>query len=277
MTTAKLVSEIKRKASFLCVGLDVDLEKIPVHLLEEEDPIFAFNKAIIDATHSYAVAYKPNIAFYEAYGVKGWQALEKTISYLNEYYPEIFTIADAKRGDIGNTASRYAKAFFEDLGFDSLTVAPYMGRDSIEPFLAFQDKFTILLGLTSNPGAADYEMLPMANGKYLYETVLETAVQYENAQQLMFVVGATQAAAIKSIRKIVPERFLLVPGVGAQGGSLSDVCAAGLNKQIGLLVNSSRGIIYADASKDFTKYANAEAAKLQTQMAAILDAHKLLN
>lgn len=277
MTTAKLVSEIKRKASFLCVGLDVDLEKIPVHLLEEEDPIFAFNKAIIDATHSYAVAYKPNIAFYEAYGVKGWQALEKTISYLNEYYPEIFTIADAKRGDIGNTASRYAKAFFEDLGFDSLTVAPYMGRDSIEPFLAFQDKFTILLGLTSNPGAADYEMLPMANGKYLYETVLETAVQYENAQQLMFVVGATQAAAIKSIRKIVPESFLLVPGVGAQGGSLSDVCAAGLNKQIGLLVNSSRGIIYADASKDFTKYANAEAAKLQTQMAAIIDAHKLLN
>ncbi len=277
MTTAKLVSEIKRKASFLCVGLDVDLEKIPVHLLEEEDPIFAFNKAIIDATHSYAVAYKPNIAFYEAYGVKGWQALEKTISYLNEYYPEIFTIADAKRGDIGNTASRYAKAFFEDLGFDSLTVAPYMGRDSIEPFLAFQDKFTILLGLTSNPGAADYEMLPMANGKYLYETVLETAVQYENAQQLMFVVGATQAAAIKSIRKIVPESFLLVPGVGAQGGSLSDVCAAGLNKQIGLLVNSSRGIIYANSSKDFTKYANAEAAKLQTQMAAILDAHKLLN
>lgn len=277
MTTNKLVSEIKKKASFLCVGLDVDLEKIPAHLLVEEDPIFAFNKAIIDATHSYTVAYKPNVAFYEAYGVKGWQALEKTIRYLNENFPEIFTIADAKRGDIGNTASRYAKAFFEDLGFDSLTVAPYMGRDSIEPFLAFQDKFTILLGLTSNPGAADYEMLPMANGKYLYETVLETAVQYENAQQLMFVVGATQAAAIKSIRKIVPERFLLVPGVGAQGGSLSDVCAAGLNKQIGLLVNSSRGIIYADASKDFAKYANAEAAKLQTQMAAILAAHKLLN
>lgn len=277
MTTNKLVSEIKKKASFLCVGLDVDLEKIPAHLLEEEDPIFAFNKAIIDATHSYTVAYKPNVAFYEAYGVKGWHALEKTIRYLNENFPEIFTIADAKRGDIGNTASRYAKAFFEDLGFDSLTVAPYMGRDSIEPFLAFQDKFTILLGLTSNPGAADYEMLPMANGKYLYETVLETAVQYENAQQLMFVVGATQAAAIKSIRKIVPERFLLVPGVGAQGGSLSDVCAAGLNKQIGLLVNSSRGIIYADASKDFAKYANEEAAKLQTQMAAILAAHKLLN
>ncbi len=277
MTAAKLVAQIKKKASFLCVGLDVDLEKIPAHLLEEEDPIFAFNKAIIDATHTYAIAYKPNIAFYEAYGVKGWQALEKTIRYLNENFPEIFTIADAKRGDIGNTASRYAKAFFEDLGFDSLTVAPYMGRDSIEPFLAFQDKFTILLGLTSNPGAADYEMLPMASGKYLYETVLETAVQYENAQQLMFVVGATQAAAIKSIRKIVPESFLLVPGVGAQGGSLSDVCAAGLNKQIGLLVNSSRGIIYADPSKDFAKYANAEAAKLQTQMAAILDAHKLLN
>lgn len=275
MTTHKLVSEIKRKASFLCVGLDVDLEKIPSHLLEEEDPIFAFNKAIIDATHTYAVAYKPNIAFYEAYGVTGWQALEKTIRYLKEQYPEIFTIADAKRGDIGNTASRYAKAFFEDLGFDSLTVAPYMGRDSIEPFLAFEDKFTILLGLTSNSGAADYEMLPMANGKYLYETVLETAIQYKNAQQLMFVVGATQAAAIKSIRKIIPESFLLVPGVGAQGGSLLEVCEAGLNRDVGLLVNSSRGIIYADSSVHFAAAASREALKLQTQMAAILEAKKL--
>ena len=200
MTQKLLFEQIKAKRSFLCVGLDIDLDKIPPHLKDQEDPLFTFAKKIIDATHSYAVAYKPNLAFFETYGIKGWSAFDKITNYLNQHYPNHFVIADAKRGDIGNTATRYAKAFFEDLGFDSLTVAPYMGRDSIEPFLAFEDKFTILLGLTSNPGAADYEMLPMANGKYLYETVLETAVQYKNAQQLMFVVGATQAAAIKSIR-----------------------------------------------------------------------------
>lgn len=270
MTLPFLIDQIEKKSSFLCVGLDVDIDKIPAHLLKEEDPIFSFNKAIIDATHSYAVAYKPNVAFYEAYGVKGWQALEKTIQYLNLNYPEVFTIADAKRGDIGNTAGRYAKAFFEDLGFDSLTVAPYMGKDSVEPFLAFEDKFTILLGLTSNPGAADFEMLPMANGQYLYETVIETAAQYKNAHQLMYVVGATQASAIKDIRALVPDSFLLVPGVGAQGGSLAEVCSEGLNDQVGLLVNSSRGIIYASSKEDFAVEAAAQAALLQAEMAVIL-------
>jgi orotidine-5'-phosphate decarboxylase len=274
MTLPFLIDQIEKKQSFLCVGLDVDMDKIPAHLLKEEDPIFAFNKAIIDATHSYAVAYKPNVAFYEAYGVKGWQALEKTIQYLNLNYPEVFTIADAKRGDIGNTASRYAKAFFEDLGFDSLTVAPYMGKDSVEPFLAFEDKFTILLGLTSNPGAADFEMLPLANGKYLYETVIETAAQYKNGHQLMYVVGATQATAIKDIRALVPDSFLLVPGVGAQGGSLAEVCSEGLNDQVGLLVNSSRGIIYASSKEDFAVEAAAQAALLQAEMAIILSQKK---
>lgn len=274
MTLPFLIDQIEKKQSFLCVGLDVDMDKIPAHLLKEEDPIFAFNKAIIDATHSYAVAYKPNVAFYEAYGVKGWQALEKTIQYLNLNYPEVFTIADAKRGDIGNTASRYAKAFFEDLGFDSLTVAPYMGKDSVEPFLAFEDKFTILLGLTSNPGAADFEMLPLANGKYLYETVIETAAQYKNGHQLMYVVGATQATAIKDIRALVPDSFLLVPGVGAQGGSLAEVCSEGLNDQVGLLVNSSRGIIYASSKQDFAVEAAAQAALLQAEMAIILSQKK---
>jgi orotidine-5'-phosphate decarboxylase len=277
MTTAFLLDQIKKKASFLCIGLDVDLEKIPAHLLEEQDPIFAFNKAIIDATHSFAVAYKPNTAFYEAYGVKGWRSLEKTIQYLNEFYPEVFTIADAKRGDIGNTSSRYAKAFFEDLGFDSITVAPYMGKDSIEPFLAFENKFTILLGLTSNSGAADYQILPMGNGQYLYETVLETAAQYKNAERLMYVVGATQASALSDIRKIIPDSFLLVPGVGAQGGSLQEVCDHGLNTQIGLLVNSSRAIIYASNDKGFHEAAASEARKLQEEMASILKAHKLVN
>tara|TARA_B110000027_G_scaffold127316_1_gene146526 strand:+ start:73 stop:900 length:828 start_codon:yes stop_codon:yes gene_type:complete len=274
MTLPFLIEQIQKKSSFLCVGLDVDLDKIPPHLLKEEDPIFAFNKAIIDATHYYAVAYKPNMAFYEAYGVKGWLALEKTIQYLNSNYPEVFTIADAKRGDIGNTASRYAKAFFEDLGFNSITVAPYMGKDSVEPFLAFEDKFTILLGLTSNPGAADFEMLPMANGKYLYETVIETAAQYKNAHQLMYVVGATQATAIKDIRALVPDSFLLVPGVGTQGGSLADVCSEGFNDQVGLLVNSSRGIIYASSGEDFASEAAAQAALLQTEMATILSKKK---
>ena len=274
MTLPFLIDQIEKKQSFLCVGLDVDMDKIPAHLLKEEDPIFAFNKAIIDATHSYAVAYKPNVAFYEAYGVKGWQALEKTIQYLNLNYPEVFTIADAKRGDIGNTASRYAKAFFEDLGFDSLTVAPYMGKDSVEPFLAFEDKFTILLGLTSNPGAADFEMLPLANGKYLYETVIETAAQCKNGHQLMYVVGATQATAIKDIRALVPDSFLLVPGVGAQGGSLVEVCSEGLNDQVGLLVNSSRGIIYASSKEDFAVEAAAQAALLQAEMAIILSQKK---
>ena len=266
MNVKDLVAQIHKKQSFLCIGLDTDLEKIPTHLLQDADPIFAFNKAIIDATHHLCVAYKPNIAFYEAYGITGWKALEKTISYLNEYHPEIFTIADAKRGDIGNTSTRYAKAFFEDLQFDSITVAPYMGKDSVEPFLAFTDKHTILLALTSNEGAYDYQTKSV-EGRELYKTVLETSKTYSNSKNLMYVVGATKAEYLRDIRKIVPESFLLVPGVGAQGGSLEAVCKNGMNKDIGLLINSSRGIIYASKEKDFAKAAALKAAELQNQMA----------
>lgn len=270
MTTENLISEIKRKKSFLCVGLDVDLDKIPEFLLKEEDPIFSFNKAIIDATHQYTVAYKPNTAFYEVYGLKGWQSLEKTINYLNENYPDIFTIADAKRGDIGNTSSRYAKAFFEDLGFDAVTVAPYMGKDSIEPFLAFKDKHTILLALTSNEGAFDFQTKKIGNEE-LYKQVLNTSKEWKNSEDLMYVVGATKAEYFEEIRKIVPESFLLVPGIGAQGGSLQEVCKYGLTKNIGLLINSSRGIIYALNGIDFAKAAAEEAKKIQQEMNTIID------
>ena len=270
MTLDHLISEIRKKKSFLCVGLDVDLNKIPKHLLEEEDPIYAFNKAIIDATHHLAVAYKPNTAFYEAYGIKGWKALEKTINYLNQNYPEIFTIADAKRGDIGNTSSMYAKAFFDDLGFDSVTVAPYMGKDSIEPFLAFDDKHTILLALTSNKGAFDFQTQKI-DGREVYKTVLETSKSWKNSKNLMYVVGATKAEYFKEIRNIVPDSFLLVPGVGAQGGNLQEVCKYGMNENVGLLINSSRGIIYASNGNDFAEKSAQEAKKLQEQMGVILD------
>lgn len=276
MTTQQLSTQIRKKNSFLCVGLDVDLEKIPSHLLAEEDPIFAFNKAIIDATHHLAVAYKPNTAFYEAYGIKGWRSLEKTIEYLNTNYPEIFTIADAKRGDIGNTSGRYAKAFFEDLGFDSVTVAPYMGRDSVEPFLAFKDKITILLALTSNAGAFDFQTLE-TDKQEVYKQVLETSKQWDNSQNLMYVVGATKAEYFKEIRKIVPDSFLLVPGVGAQGGSLQEVCRYGLTKEVGLLINSSRGIIYASSETDFAQKAKEEAEKLQIQMKTIIEEADILS
>jgi orotidine-5'-phosphate decarboxylase len=269
MTTQELVAQIKKKKSFLCIGLDVDLEKIPSHLLNNEDPIFAFNKAIIDATHHFCVAYKPNTAFYEAYGLKGWKSLEKTINYLNETYPEIFTIADAKRGDIGNTSAMYAKAFFEDLAFDSVTVAPYMGKDSIEPFLAFKDKHTIMLALTSNEGAFDFQTKKI-NEKEVYKHVLETSKNWKNSENLMYVVGATKAEYFKEIRKIVPNSFLLVPGVGAQGGSLQDVCTYGLTKDIGLLINSSRGIIYASKDLNFAKDAALKAEELQIQMQSFL-------
>lgn len=265
MTTAQLVSEIYRKRSFLCIGLDTDLSKIPAFLLEKEDPVFEFNKAIIDATHHLCVAYKPNTAFYEAYGTKGWQALEKTIRYINQKHPEIFTIADAKRGDIGNTSSMYAKAFFDDLGFDSITVAPYMGKDSVEPFLSFENKHTILLALTSNDGAFDFQTKRTAD-KELYKHVIETSKDWKNSQNLMYVVGATKAEYFSDIRKIIPNNFLLVPGVGAQGGSLKDVCKYGMNKQVGLLVNSSRGIIYASQGADFAKTAQVKARELQQQM-----------
>lgn len=271
MTIEKLVSEITRKNSFLCIGLDVDLEKIPTHLLNEDDPIFAFNKAVIDATHKFAVAYKPNTAFYEAYGIKGWESLERTINYLKEEYPEIFTIADAKRGDIGNTSSRYAKAFFDDLGFDSITVAPYMGKDSVEPFLEYKDKYTILLALTSNEGARDFQTKKMDDLE-VYKQVLETSKSWKNSQNLMYVIGATKAEYLAEVRKIVPSNFLLVPGVGAQGGSLEDVCKYGLNKDVGLLVNSSRGVIYASNSTDFASAAAKEAKSIQEEMKTILDA-----
>lgn len=269
MTTDQLIQNIQKKKSFLCIGLDADLDKIPSHLLQEEDPIFAFNKAIIDATHELCVAYKPNTAFYEAYGLKGWKSLEKTIQYLNEFYPEIFTIADAKRGDIGNTSSMYAKAFFEDLGFDSVTVAPYMGKDSVEPFLAFEDKHTILLALTSNEGAFDFQTKTV-DGKELYKHVLETSKTWKNAKNLMYVVGATKAEYLADIRKIIPDSFLLVPGVGAQGGNLKEVCNYGRNENVGLLVNSSRGIIYGSNKEDFAEIAAQKALELQQEMQAIL-------
>lgn len=269
MTKQELISQIQQKKSFLCIGLDVDLEKIPPHLLQEEDPIFEFNKQIIDATHHLAVAYKPNIAFYEAYGLKGWKALENTINYINKNYPEVFTIADAKRGDIGNTSTMYAKAFFKDLNFDSVTVAPYMGSDSVEPFLAFKNKFTILLALTSNKGGLDFQGLKTEKEE-LYKEVIKTALTWKNAENLMFVVGATKAEYFTEIRKIVPNHFLLVPGIGAQGGNLQNVCKYGLTKDCGLLINSSRGIIYAGNGENFAEAAQEEAYKLQQEMEQIL-------
>lgn len=267
MTQAQLVAQIKKKASFLCVGLDVDTNKMPASIRALPDPLFEFCKRIIDATAPYAVAYKPNIAFFEAYGIDGWRALEKIISYLNTHHREIFTIADAKRGDIGNTATRYAKAFFEQLQFDAITVAPYMGKDSVEPFLAFEQHHTILLALTSNSGASDFQY-HSEGGVPLYEKVLRTAQQWNGAQdRLMYVVGATQADALSKIRNVVPNAFLLVPGVGAQGGSLDAVAREGLTANCGLLVNSSRGIIYASQETDFDQAAAQAAQDLQQQMA----------
>lgn len=254
------------------MGLDVDLDKIPPHLMGEEDPIFAFNKAIIDATHHCAVAYKPNTAFYEAYGAAGWLSLEKTVRYIQSVDPSLFTIADAKRGDIGTTADRYAQAFFHALDFDSVTVAPYMGRDSIEPFLAHAGKTTILLGLTSNPGAADFETISV--GKHpLYQEVMQKALTYQNSERLMFVVGATQTQYLASIRQVLPHHFFLVPGVGAQGGSLAEVCRYGMNDAVGLLVNASRAIIYAGEGVDFAEAAQAAAQSLQAEMVEALDVY----
>ena len=269
MTTQQLVQQIKQKKSFLCIGLDVDLSKIPKHLLELEDPIFEFNKAIIDATHDLCVSYKPNMAFYEANGIEGWLSLQKTINYLNQKHPEIFTIADAKRGDIGNTSTMYAKAFLEDLNFDSITVAPYMGKDSVEPFLAFENKFAILLALTSNEGAFDFQTKNSSGTlgrEELYKSVIKTSQNWKNSKNLMYVVGATKAEYFTEIRKIVPDSFLLVPGVGAQGGSLQEVCKYGMNEDIGLIINSSRGIIYASNGKDFAEKARGEALKIQEEM-----------
>jgi orotidine-5'-phosphate decarboxylase len=267
MTRQELIAQIRLKKSFLCVGLDTDLSKIPSHLLETEDPIFEFNKAIIDATKDYAVAYKPNIAFYECYGPKGWESLKKTIDYIPK---EIFKIADAKRGDIGNTSSYYAKTFFEHLACDAVTVAPYMGEDSIKPFLAFENKWAILLALTSNKGALDFQFTTDEKGEELYKKVLRKSIKWGTDENLMFVVGATRAEGIGEVRKLVPDHFFLVPGVGAQGGSLEDVSNFGWNKDCGLLVNSSRAIIYASSGTDFAEKAHQEAQKLQVEMAAIL-------
>ena len=266
MNRSELVNQIKTKRSFLCVGLDTDLKKMPEHLLKEEDPIFAFNKAIIDATADYCVSYKPNLAFYEAFGVKGLISFEKTIKYLKENYPNHFIVADAKRGDIGNTSAMYARTFFEEYDVDSLTVAPYMGEDSVTPFLGYQDKWVILLALTSNKGSHDFQLTEDVNGERLFEKVLHTSQNWGNADNMMYVVGATQGRMFEDIRKIVPNHFLLVPGVGAQGGSLEEVCKYGMNKDCGLLVNSSRGIIYASKGEDFTEQAAKNAKELQQQM-----------
>ena len=261
-----------QKQSFLCVGLDTDIKKIPEHLLHEEDPIFAFNRAIIDATAPYCIAYKPNLAFYESMGVKGWIAFEKTVDYLNKNYPEQFIIADAKRGDIGNTSKMYAKTFFEEYDVDALTVAPYMGEDSVTPFLGYDGKWVVLLALTSNKGSHDFQLMEDKNGERLFEKVLKKSQEWGNDENMMYVVGATQGKMFEDIRKVAPTHFLLVPGVGAQGGSLEEVCKYGMIDDCGLLVNSSRGIIYASNEKDFAEVAGEKAKELQQQMAAILDA-----
>ena len=271
MKKEDLLIQIKTKKSFLCIGLDTDIQKIPKFLLKSEDPIFEFNKKIIDATNSYCVAYKPNIAFYESLGINGWKALEKTINYINSSYPEIFTIADAKRGDIGNTSSMYAKAYFETLNFDSITINPYMGKDSVEPFLQYKNKHTILLALTSNVGAFDFQTKNIVdNSNKLYEEVIKTSTSWENSNQLMYVVGATKASYLKEIRNIVPNNFLLIPGVGAQGGDLKEVCDNGLNNEVGLLINSSRSIIYASNDTNFDIDAAKNAQEIQSQMGDIL-------
>jgi orotidine-5'-phosphate decarboxylase len=268
MKREELFKEITSKKSYLCIGLDTDLQKIPAHLLKEKDPIFQFNKQIIDATHEFAVAYKPNIAFYEALGSKGWESLEKTLEYIPK---NIFTVADAKRGDIGNTSGLYAKAFFETMKFDSITVAPYMGEDSVKPFLEFKDKTVIILVLTSNSGSNDFQMLKLRNDQELYMEVIRLSKTWGNSSQIMYVVGATKAQMLEKIRILAPDNFLLVPGVGAQGGSLKEVSKYGMNKQCGLLVNSSRGIIYASSGKDFSSAAAHEAKVLQEEMAGYLD------
>ena len=271
MTRKELIASIQRKRSFLCVGLDTDLKKVPVHLLQEEDPVFAFNKAIIDATAPYCVAYKPNLAFYESMGVKGWIAFERTVAYLRENYPDQFIIADAKRGDIGNTSAMYARTFFEEMDLDAVTVAPYMGEDSVTPFLGYEGKWVILLALTSNKGSHDFQLTEDAQGEKLFEKVLRKSQEWAGNDQMMYVVGATQGKAFEDIRRIAPNHFLLVPGIGAQGGSLEEVCKYGMTSECGLIVNSSRAIIYADATERFAQVAGEKAREVQAQMAQELD------
>ena len=271
MNRQQLINEIFTKKTFLCVGLDTDINKIPAHLKNEDDPIFAFNKAIIDATAPYCVAYKPNLAFYECYGLKGMLAFEKTIQYIKENHPNHFIIADAKRGDIGNTSKMYAQTFFEEYNLDSVTVAPYMGEDSVKPFLEYDGKWVILLALTSNKGSHDFQLTEDNQGERLFEKVLKKSQEWGTTENLMYVVGATQGKMFEDIRRMAPEHFLLVPGVGAQGGSLQEVCKYGMTKDCGLLVNSSRGIIYASADTDFAEVAAVKAKELQEEMAVELE------
>ncbi|MCX7986236.1 MAG: orotidine-5'-phosphate decarboxylase [Bacteroidales bacterium] len=270
MTYEQLFLQIKRKSSFLCVGLDTDLAKLPTFILNNTDPIFEFNKQIVDSTAPYAIAYKPNLAFYEAYGSKGWQSLEKTVQYIRKNYPEIFLIADAKRGDIGNTANMYAKAFFETLDFDAITLSPYMGADTVKPFLKYKGKWVIILALTSNESALDFQTMNDSTGQNLYQRVLQLGRQWGTHENVMFVTGATQAPLLKDIRHIIPHHFLLVPGVGAQGGSLEEVAENTLTPHCGIIVNSSREIIYASNGLDFAQAAAEKAKELQMKMKAIL-------
>lgn len=271
MTKQQLFVQIQKKKSFLCVGLDTDIKKIPEHLLDSNDPMYAFNKAIIDATAPYCVAYKPNLAFYESAGVKGWAAFEKTVAYIKQRYPDQFVIADAKRGDIGNTSEMYARSFFDEMRLDAVTVAPYMGEDSVKPFLLYPGRWVVLLALTSNKGSHDFQLAEDANGERLFEKVLRTSQTWASDEQMMYVVGATQDKLFEDVRQLVPDHFLLVPGVGTQGGSLEEVCRYGMNRSCGLLVNSSRGIIYADPSEGFAEAAKEEACKLQMEMKEMLE------
>lgn len=276
MKRTELVENIRRKGSFLCVGLDPDIKKLPEHLLREENPLLAFNKAIIDATAPYAVAYKPNLAFYESMGVEGWIAFEETVRYIQTKYPDQFIIADAKRGDIGNTSKMYARSFFEHINVDAITVAPYMGEDSVTPFLGYEGKWVILLALTSNKGSHDFQLIEDTDGKRLFENVILTSQKWAGTDEMMYVVGATQGQMFEDIRAIAPNNFLLVPGVGAQGGSLEEVCRYGMTDDCGLLVNSSRGIIFASSGEDFADAASREAAKLRDSMTAIMKERGLI-
>ncbi len=276
MNRQEIVENIRKKQSFLCVGLDTDIKKIPAHLLEDEDPDIAFNKPLIDATAPNNVPTTPNLAFYECGGLKGWAAFEKTVAYLKQHHPDQFIIADAKRGDIGNTSAMYARSFFEELDIDSLTVAPYMGEDSVTPFLGYEGKWVILLALTSNKGSHDFQLTEDKTGERLFEKVLRTSQEWAGPDRMMYVVGATQGSLFADIRRIAPDHFLLVPGVGAQGGSLEEVCRYGMNRDCGLLVNSSRGIIYASAGRDFAQAAAAKALELQGQMAEQLRLHDIV-
>ena len=271
MTRQELIQQIREKRSFLCVGLDTDARRLPVHLLDLHDPLFEFNREIIDATAPYCVAYKPNLAFYEAHGLQGMEAFKKTVDYIKEKHPHHFIIADAKRGDIGNTAKMYARTFFEEYNVDALTVAPYMGEDSVSPFLEYKDKWVILLALTSNRGSQDFQLLRDENGERLFEKVISRAQQWGTTENLMFVIGATQGRMFEDIRRIAPNHFLLVPGVGAQGGSLQEVCQYGMTSECGLLVNSSRGIIYASSDENFAEIAGNKARQLQQEMAVELE------